>query len=523
MTGDEQDAMRPPLDAIRMYDCAAIYQLERNAANDFGIQAEALMQQAASGALSILQRHYPDATVIGIVCGKGNNAGDGLVLAQLCLTAGLQPHIIHVPPLDEFNTLALQELHVCQDRGVPVQNWHTGIDWHRFDVIVDALLGIGIRGAPQPDYAQAIAAINEAITPVLALDVPSGVQGDSGHVAGQAIVADRTLTFLAYKQGLFTAAALDYVGTLSLHELNVPEALFSTVAPTSHCLNYKAISAALGLRSRNAHKGDFGHVVVVSGDTGMAGAAIIAAQGAARAGAGRVTVLTRAEHVSAVVAARPEVMCRGVAEGDEIQTVLGSATVIVVGPGLGTSSWSQWLWQQTLAAQRQLVVDASALELLARQPMQRDDWILTPHPGEASRLLQQATETIQSDRFQAIAALQEKYGGVVVLKGAGTLVQAQGAVATLCPYGNPGMASGGMGDLLAGIVAGLVAQRLPLVMAAEIGVLVHALSADSVSEEGERGILALDLLPVVRQLVNLASDQGEQVIAAVDDQVAVAE
>jgi len=255
-------------------------------------------------------------------------------------------------------------------------------------------------------------------------------------------------------------------------------------------------------RSKDAHKGDFGHVLVIGGNKGMGGAVRLAAEAAARVGAGLVSVATRAEHVPAVIAARPELICHGVQAGADLKTLLARATVILLGPGLGQDAWAQDLYQCALASHLPKVIDADALNLLSAQgPASHDNWILTPHPGEAGRLLGCATTIIQADRLLAAQQLHQRYQGVVVLKGAGSIVQGNGAL-HICTAGNPGMASGGMGDVLGGVIAGLLAQGLTLEKAANLGTLVHALAADRAAVDGERGLLALDLMPYLRKLVN---------------------
>jgi hydroxyethylthiazole kinase-like uncharacterized protein yjeF len=255
-------------------------------------------------------------------------------------------------------------------------------------------------------------------------------------------------------------------------------------------------------RSKDAHKGNFGHVLVIGGNKGMGGAVRLAAEAAARVGAGLVSVATRAEHVSALIAARPELMCLEVQTSADLKFLLERATTIVLGPGLGQDAWAQDLYTCVLASKLPKIIDADALNLLAKNPHKQDDWILTPHPGEAARLLACTTADIQNNRLVAAKQLQQRYGGVIVLKGAGSIIQ--GVTTThLCTAGNPGMASGGMGDVLGGVIAGLVAQKFSQQKSAELGVLVHALAADQAAKEsGERGLLALDLMVQLRRLMN---------------------
>jgi hydroxyethylthiazole kinase-like uncharacterized protein yjeF len=263
------------------------------------------------------------------------------------------------------------------------------------------------------------------------------------------------------------------------------------------------VRAALPKRARDVSKSNFGHVLVIGGDYGMPGAVRMAAEAAARVGAGLISVATHPEHVAVVAAQRPELMCHAVHNKTELLPLLKKATVIVIGPGLGQSDWSRELLLVAFAATQLKVVDADALNLLAKHPIKQNNWVLTPHPGEAARLLQTETTQIQADRIAAVKELQKRYGGVAVLKGVGTLVQAAEGLPAICQLGNPGMASGGMGDILSGVIGGLLAQGLSPIQAARVGVYIHAKAADlAAATSGERGLLATDLLPYLQQLVN---------------------
>ncbi len=271
-------------------------------------------------------------------------------------------------------------------------------------------------------------------------------------------------------------------------------------------LTLKLVQSWLTPRPRDANKGMFGHVLVIGGDHGMPGAVRLAADGAARVGAGLVTVATRPGHVISIVSTRPELLCYGIgSSADNLNALIAAASVIVLGPGLGQSIWSKKLFDKAVKSPLPLIVDADGLNWLARATplIQRDNWILTPHPGEAARLLDRPVEQIQEDRALAAQLLQQRYGGVVVLKGAGTLLVTASQPIQHCLAGNPGMASAGMGDLLSGMIAGLHAQGLDLWQAARAGVMFHAEAGDRVSsKQGARGMLASDLLAEIPALVN---------------------
>lgn len=257
-------------------------------------------------------------------------------------------------------------------------------------------------------------------------------------------------------------------------------------------------------RARDAHKGMFGHVLIIGGHQGMIGAVRLAGEAALRVGAGLMSVGTQAESITAIVSERPEIMAHPVKTAEDLKPLLKKASVIVIGPGLGQTSWSQQLFKHVLNASQVKVLDADALNLLAHcKKLSSENWILTPHPGEAARLLDCTVKDIQTNRIKAVKALQKHYGGVVVLKGAGSLVCSSQSL-RICSAGNPGMASGGMGDVLSGIIGGLLAQHFNLQQAAECGVYLHAVAADKAASlrGGERGLLASDLMPYLHQLIN---------------------
>ena len=292
-------------------------------------------------------------------------------------------------------------------------------------------------------------------------------------------------------------------------DLAVPTVAIERVVPTAKRLQLETLSVLLPPRVRNAHKGLYGHVLVIGGDYGMAGAVLMAAQAAARVGAGLVSCATRPEHISAVVARCPEIMAHGVRSRGDLEPLLARATTIVVGPGLGRQAWGEQLlqcvYEHAANGASNLVVDADALNILAgrravTQPHSAQ-WVLTPHPGEAARLLGCSNAEVQRDRFAAAHALQQRYGGAAILKGAGSLVATASGMG-VSNYGNPGMASGGMGDVLSGVLGGLLAQGLSIDEAAALGTCLHGEAGDLAAAGGERGLLATDLLPQLRALVN---------------------
>lgn len=492
---------------LSLYTAAQVRELDRIAIEDFGIPGIVLMKRAGRAAFELLLRRWPQAEHFHIFCGTGNNGGDGFVIAALLAERNLPVTIWLVGDSTKISGAALQAKQFAVAAKVTMQPFAGEVPGT--GVIVDALLGTGLSGDVRSPFAEAIAAINTAKLPVLAIDIPSGLCSDSGRVLGSAVQASATISFIGLKQGLFTGDAVDHCGVIEFAGLDVPEAVYKHIDAFSKRLDLSLIRDQLPRRSRNAHKGLYGHVLVIGGDRGMAGAALMAAQAAGRVGAGLVTCATQPEHVAAFVARAPEIMAHGVRSQAELEPLLKRASVIVLGPGLGRSPWSEQLferiWRYLQASNIPAVVDADALNLLAEGSIvaapNYSRWVLTPHPGEAARLLGVTTVEIQQDRFVAAKKLQQCYGGAIVLKGAGTLVVSDGAIG-VANHGNPGMASGGMGDVLSGVIGGLLAQHLSITAAAEVGVCLHGRAGDLAAEDGERGLLATDLLPYLRRLVN---------------------
>lgn len=468
-----------------------------------------LMKRAARAALDILLENWPDPEMITVFCGSGNNGGDGYLLAALAAEQQIPVTLYSVSTQSNLTADAMRAAQYAVDAGVTCTVWQSTLNvMPTTGVVVDALLGTGIHGVPRGVFIEMIQCINESELPVLALDVPSGLDADTGFALGDVVYADITVTFITRKRGLYTAHAPDACGWVEYAGLQLDDALQHY--NSSECVDLdldELLEQHLPPRLRSAHKGLFGHVMIVGGDSGMGGAVLLAAEAAARVGSGLTSAATRPEHVGALLARRPEIMVSGVTSGQALESLLEKPSVVVVGPGMGKSAWSEQMLQQSTLCGLPLVLDADGLNLLADgrvvREKYRENWVLTPHPAEAARLLGVTTETIQQDRFSAVQAIQKRYGGVVVLKGAGTLVCGEDGIIGVCTGGNPGMASGGMGDVLSGIIGGLMAQGLTGLEAAQLAVCLHAEAADiAASLQGERGLLASDLMVHLQGLVN---------------------
>lgn len=483
-----------------LYNVAQIRLLEQQVLNKTALEDNELMERAGFAVFHTLQETWPAARHIAVVTGPGNNGGDGFIVARLAHQAGLAVRVLTTADPATLKDPAKKAFEAAQESGVLICAWNAE-HLAMTDVIVDALFGIGVQRKIDAQYVDIIEAINAEKIPVLAIDVPSGLCANTGRMWGTAVRAMVTVTFMGMKCGLCTGLAAEYAGEIIFSDLGVTDNL-ERIQPAALRIETQKISQILTTRSRIAHKGDFGHILIIGGDYGYAGAVSMAASAALRVGAGLVSVATRAEHIAPLVAQHPEIMAHGVQTAEDLEKLIAQATVIVLGPGLGRSEWSQALWLKAVVTHLPMVVDADGLNWLAEDPHISNEWILTPHPGEAARLLKTQTERVQLDRFAAAADLQHQYGGIAILKGNGTLVQMSNTSPFVCMAGNPGMATGGMGDILSGIIGGLIAQKLSLADAAQIGVLVHALAGDLAAREGERGMLATDLLPYIRQLIN---------------------
>lgn len=465
-----------------------------------GTPGYTLMRRAAASAFALLRQRWPAARRLVVVAGAGNNGGDGFVLAQLALQEGLAVKVLLLGDAATLRGEALQAHADLRAAGCNTQPFDAA-SLSDAEVVVDALLGIGVRDPLSNDWRDAIVAANSCGRPVLALDLPSGLDPDTGR-ALPAVKADVTITFIALKQGLYLGEGPEHCGDLHLETLGVEPA----EQPALRRLTDAILSGVVPPRTRQSHKSAFGRVVIVGGGAGMPGAVRLAGEAALRVGAGLVTVASMPEHLLAVVGARPELMFRALRSATDVPEALEQADVIVVGPGLGRTEWAHDVLGAVFAVRKpaqRLVVDADALNLIsAGVGLQRcDDWVLTPHPGEAARLLGITTQAVQGDRMTALQSLCAQRGGTIVLKGAATLVGHAGTASWLCEHGNPGMAVPGMGDVLTGAIAGLLAQHATPPDAVAAAVYAHALAGDRCARQGIRGVLALEVAHELRAVL----------------------
>ena len=488
-----------------LYRAGDVRALDRLAIEAGGIPGIKLMERAGLESCRVLRDRWPAARRVAVVAGPGNNGGDGFVVARLAANEGLSVSVTLIGDAARiagdartaFRRMLREAPGLAPVRGMAEDP----------EVIVDALFGTGLARAVSGAAAEAVRAMNASPAPVLALDVPSGIHSDTGRVLGVAVRAAATVSFIGLKQGLFTGGGRECGGEIVYRDLGAPGHVFARVEASARRMAYRDCAGLLGARRRDAHKGRFGHVLIVGGDHGFAGAAGLAAAAAGRSGAGLVSVATHPGHVAALVASRPETMVHGIESPAALDPLLDRASVVAVGPGLGRGRWGASLLERVVSTDRALVVDADAINLLAEGAVA---WpgagarpvVCTPHPGEAGRVLGQSAGAVESDRFAAARALAEAHPGTWLLKGAGTIVAGPGAIPRVCEGGNPGMASGGMGDVLTGIVAALLAQGCGGLDAASAGACLHAAAGDAAARDGERGLLAGDVVAALRPLVD---------------------
>ncbi|RJS93786.1 NAD(P)H-hydrate dehydratase [Salinisphaera sp. Q1T1-3] len=492
----------------RLYDGAQVGALDARFAAEFGVSGRSLMERAARAAYDELVARWPMPGRLVAFCGPGNNGGDGALIAVLAQANGWDVRLVAPAGLDEAEGEAARAFEAYRGAGGRVVAFEDAAI-EGADLIIDALLGTGVNRDVEGAMAQAIARINEAGTDgagILSVDIPSGLDAGTGQRRGDAVQADTTVTFIGVKLGLLTGDGPVHCGALAFDDLGAPDALYVDQPYRARRIAHRDLRRALPARAKSAHKGNNGHGLCLGGDRGMGGAIRLCAEAGLRAGAGLVSVVCHPDHAGAMAQARPELMCLGLSDeadmADRLDAQIAAASVIAVGPGLGQNVWGDRLFEQALASSKPLVVDADALNRLAVDPVQRGHWILTPHPREAARLLGVQTADILADRVAAVRDLADRYKAVVVLKGAGSLVATPDEI-WLCAEGNPGMAVGGMGDVLTGVITALVAQNLTLSDAAVFGTYTHALAGDAIAARaGERGMLPSDLVTALPSQLN---------------------
>lgn len=483
-----------------LYTAEQSRRLDDLASEKFDLGGGLLMQRAGAAAYAILRNRWPKVRAISVICGPGNNGGDGYVLAGLARKEGLKVSVLCLGDLAKQQGDARLMREAYENQGGKIDSFNGTLP-PRQDLIVDALFGTGLERTVEGQWAEAIRVMNLSEAPVLALDFASGLHADSGRVVGCAVVADATVAFITLKVGMFTADGPDHCGHIYYDDLGIPETVTDAITPFARCISQKKLKQLLPHRRRNTHKGQSGRVLVIGGGPGMPGAIRLTGEAALYTGAGLVTVATHPDHAQLISAARPELIVYGIRTARDLNRLLKTTDVVAVGPGLGRSEWAMSLLAKILESSGPKVLDADALNLLAQDKCKSDEWILTPHPGEAATLLGTTSGHIQQDRFVAADEIVKHYGGICVLKGAGTIISDRES-RLVCDCGNAALSTAGTGDLLTGAIASFVAQGMALTEATAAAVWVHGHAAEILAPRGERGWLASDFLLAMRTAVH---------------------
>ena len=461
-----------------------------------------LMRRAGESCYRHLMAYWPKTQKVMIYAGSGNNGGDAYIIGRFLREAGVWVRVVPIGEPQSLRDDAAQAYTDYINSGGELMEAAAArtVD---VDVLVDGVFGTGLSRLLSNDLRTVVEDINKAHAKRFAIDIQSGLNADTGCPMPVAVDSDLTVSFITRKQGLYTGAAKDFCGELVFDDLQTQTGDFGDLS--SWLVGYYDCGHLFTPRKADTHKNIFGRLLIVGGDYGMVGAVCLAGLAALRAGAGLVTCATRPEHAKGIAGSYPELMTCGVSDADDLDSSLQSATAVVLGPGLGRSAWSESLFDKVSEHNLPVIADADALQILARKnkPLELKRWMLTPHPGEAAALLGISTAQVQADRFAALTELHSHYVATPVLKGAGTLIFAGGKM-MICSGGNPGMSTAGMGDVLSGVAGGLLAQGMSLDDAAVASVCVHAEAGDRAAGNIPRGLVASDLLPLIRECVNFS-------------------
>lgn len=485
-----------------LYTSQGIRQLDLLAGQQPQQNAYVLMSRAGLSAFTLSKKLWPTMKKIAIFCGTGNNGGDGFIFARLAFEQGFEVIVYQVGEVNEttLSAAAKQAREEWQSLSQPISTLDS-LTWD-IDLIVDAILGTGVREPLDQTYQQIIQEINTNAQkiPVLAIDLPSGINSNTGSVIDCAINADATISFLGMKVGLVLGAAYDHVGQLFFDDLGVEKSIFQQVNRVAKSYTYPDILSLLPKLKPTVHKGNKGHVLVVGGgEPHYIGAPLLSAEAAYRAGAGRVSVFMAPQSGQTVARAPAEIMVYASDDLSVLERLIENADAVLVGPGLGNGLWATRVFEILLTCSKRMVVDADALNQLSSHSLQSYDWVLTPHPGEAARLLGQSVHDIQANRLQAAQQLAQQYKGTIVLKGVGTIICAEDAVPAIYAQAVPSLATAGTGDILAGIIASFLAQGMPTWDAAKVAVAIHGQAG---MKEKLPGMIASDLFQHIRLLLS---------------------
>ena len=520
---------------MKILSASAMKSMDRQATERYGIPGSILMENAGRESVELirwLNKGELKNVKVLILAGKGNNGGDGLVIARHLLNQGAKPEVWLMAEGEQLAGDARLNYDILTAMQAPLQTLLTETELSGFtqallgaDLVVDALYGIGFQGQLGELESRVIQLINSASAVVIAIDIPSGLEADSGNSWGEAVRADYTVSFAAPKQGFFQPGAGEYLGQVLIADISIPQALQAEAQFPDALIDTELVKPWLQPRQPMGHKGDYGHLLVIGASAGMSGAVSMTCRAALRSGAGLVTAAVPQSLVGVVDSSAAELMCRGLAETPEItiaaealpaiEALLGTSSVCAIGPGMSRYREAGTIMQFVLEHTGiPVLIDADGLNslqdntnILSRRQV---PVVLTPHPGEMARLTGLSIGEIQRQRLKVAREYSQRWGVILVLKGHNTIVSTASGEIYLNPTGNPGMATAGSGDVLSGIISGLMCQGLSPLNATVAGVYIHGRAGDRGAQiKGQRGLVAGDLidhLPVVLYELESGSD-----------------
>jgi len=508
-----------PTTFLPLVTASQMQALDRRTINESNVSGSQLMERAGKGVVQVLEQQFgsPSGQPISIVCGKGNNGGDGLVIARLLKQKRAKIQVLLLAHPKELTQDALgmykRLRKIAPSSMIKIEPSEAIIHTspHKASLLIDAMLGTGLSSTVREPYLTAINHMNDAQTPIVAVDIPSGIHSDTGEVLGNAIEAHTTVTLGCPKIGLYIGKGINHTGSITTVDIGIPEAYVKELGSSLHLLTPASLAALLPRRNQDSHKGTYGHIGLIAGSPGKTGSAALAARAALRTGAGLVTIATPrsgqssldAKLFEAMTLAMPETKAHTLSRTalKPLLTFAKERDAIALGPGISTHAETGKLIRQLLPClKQQCVIDADGLNILAGHLQILSSCksipILTPHPGEMARLLgQTSTKTVNQDRLGVALKFAKAHKVILVLKGARTIVAHPSGQAAICTTGNPGMASAGMGDVLTGVIVSFLAQGLSPWNAARTGVCLHGLAGDLAAKRvGQAGLIASDLI-----------------------------
>jgi len=510
--------------------------LDQKAIEEFGIPGLVLMENAARSTVSAIFRHFSDLLTkrVGIFAGRGNNGGDAFAVARYLINRGVFCQVYLLTAQEEVRGDAATNLKILTRMGgeiFPIRNAEElearQAQVARNDLLIDGILGTGLKGPVKGLYRKVIEFINSLNLPVVAIDIPSGLDADNGQILGTSIRASLTVTLGLAKRGLLVQPGLQFTGKLVIADISIPSAAVEAERIKDNLIEGSEFSHLLLPKRPNAHKGDFGHLLILAGSPGKTGAAAMACQAAVRVGTGLVTLgipeslnpIMEVKITEAMTEPLPETKGKTLAfrAHKRINDLFFHKNALAIGPGLSVHSETARLIRRVaLETDLPMVIDADGLTAFAGKMdllrKTRGRVVLTPHPGEMARLLGSSVQDIQQDRIQAARNFAETYGLILILKGANSIIASPEGDIFINPTGNPGMATGGMGDVLTGMVGGFLAQGFVPLEAAKLGVFLHGLAGDLVAhKKGERGMAATDLIEETPRLLRALAKRSGQI------------